>query len=250
MIGKFIGYARVSTVGQAEDGLGLEIQEATIRERIGDTHKGVQMHRDEGVSGALVDRPGLSNALRALAKGDVVIVAKLDRLARDLISQELLLREIRSKGARLWSCAPGEQPYIDDDADDPSRKFIRQILGATAEYEKAMITLRLRGGRRAKREKGEFAGGERPFGWKSSGFVGQLIPEPREQRVLGVIRDLRGEGLTYEQIAVHLNAAIDAGADLQPRRGKRWRKDNVHRIARPRVIPGIRLVVDDEMATA
>ena len=224
-IGKFVGYIRVSTVGQAEDGLGLQIQEATIRERIGETHKKVLIHRDEGVSGALLDRRGLSGALRSLDKGDVLIVAKLDRLARDLISQELLLREIRSRGARLWSCAEGEQAYIEDDADDPSRKFIRQILGATAEYEKALITLRLRGGRIAVRARGRFGGGEVPFGFRTTGRPGVLEADPREQAYsCRFLHQARGRGVHLPKIADRLNTR----PHMQPRKGKTWKRGTVH----------------------
>ena len=78
MIGKFVGYIRVSTTEQV-DGFGLDIQEAMVRERIGGTgvggtHKQFRLHRDEGVSGALIDRPGLSGALREIEKDDVVVI--------------------------------------------------------------------------------------------------------------------------------------------------------------------------------
>lgn len=82
------GYVRVSTRGQAEDGYGLAVQEATVRAwaRAG-RHRLVALHRDEGVSGSLADRAGLADALEDLRSGraSVLVVPRLDRLARDLI---------------------------------------------------------------------------------------------------------------------------------------------------------------------
>ncbi len=59
-----------------------------------------------------------------------LVVYRLDRLARDLILQETLLAEIANLGGRVFSTIPGEQDVIEDDPDDPSRRLIRQVLGA------------------------------------------------------------------------------------------------------------------------
>jgi DNA invertase Pin-like site-specific DNA recombinase len=220
-----LGYSRVSTNGQAEDGFGLDIQQATIQ-GWADTHGAtlLEVYRDEGVSGTLQERPALGAALQALAAGDVLVVPRLDRLARDLITQELLLREIRGRGAELVSCAEGEQAYLADTPDDPSRKMIRQVLGAVAEYERAMVALRLRGGRARLRAAGGYAGGEAPFGMRWEPGNG-LVEDAREQVVLRAMRFGRSVGQTYEQIASALNER-----DMQPRRGKEWTKQAVHRI--------------------
>ncbi len=82
------------------------------------------------------------------------MVYRLDRLARDLILQETLLAEITAAGGQVFSTMPGEQAVIEDDPEDPSRRLIRQVLGAVAEYERSLIRLRLRNGRRRKAERG------------------------------------------------------------------------------------------------
>src|ERR1039457_3247549 len=97
---KVIGYVRVSTGKQAEEGLGLEVQEQAIRSWAkSHRHKIVAVIADEGISGAkeLDDRPGLAEALAMIGNGVVggICVARLDRLARDLVLQEQLLAEIR-----------------------------------------------------------------------------------------------------------------------------------------------------------
>jgi len=226
--GVAIGYVRVSTNGQAE-GLGPELQAEAIAEwaRAHIYHL-AEVWRDEGVSGTLLDRPGLTEALGALGERDVLVVARLDRLARDLITQELLLRQIRKRGAELVSCADGEQAYLADDPNDPSRRLIRQVLGAVAEYERSMISLRLRMARAAVRRNGGYGGGEPPFGWRVAP-EGGLEPDPREQEVLETMRWLREQRKTYRQMAEELNRNVES-AQCGPRRGTRWTPSAVHRI--------------------
>ena len=86
---KLIGYIRVSTSGQVEDGHGLDIQEAAIRTWSKEhRHRVVDVFRDEGVSGSQEQRDGLEDALSAVrfngAEG--IVVSSLDRLARSLVA--------------------------------------------------------------------------------------------------------------------------------------------------------------------
>jgi DNA invertase Pin-like site-specific DNA recombinase len=225
---KVIGYARVSTDKQAEQGLGLEVQEDAVRAWAkANKHKLLAIYRDEGVSGAngLDQRVQLASALEVLGEGKAagLVVYRLDRLARDLVLQEQLLAEIRRLGAEPFSTDGGEQGYLKDDPDEPSRKLIRQILGAVAEYERAMITLRLRVGRRRKAERGGFAYGGPPYGWRASG--GELVADRMEQDGLALVRRLRRDGLSLARIA---GALEEAG--FRPRRGARWYPTTVKRV--------------------
>jgi DNA invertase Pin-like site-specific DNA recombinase len=138
--------------------------------------------RDEGVSGSngLDTRDGLADALEALKSRQAggLIVYRLDRLARDLVLQEQLLADIRRMGAEVFSTSSAEASYLTDDPDDPSRKLIRQVLGAVNEYERAMIALRLRSGRRKKHDNGGYAYGSPPYGWRAVGR--ELAEDPEE----------------------------------------------------------------------
>jgi DNA invertase Pin-like site-specific DNA recombinase len=78
----------------------------------------------------------------------LVLVEKLDRLARDLMVQESILRDLRNDGFSLVSVM---EPDLC--SDDPTRKLMRQILGAFAEYEKSLIVAKLRGARQRTRAK-------------------------------------------------------------------------------------------------
>jgi len=219
-----IGYARVSTERQAERGLGLDVQETAIRATA--TERGCKLARivrDEGVSGAVEDRPGLAELLEALSPGDAVIVARLDRLARDLLTQEFLLRDIRRRGADVISCSAAESDYLSDDPQDPTRKLIRQVLGAVSEFERSLIRLRLARGRAAKHARGGFAYGSPPFGARSEDRV--LVPEPREAEAVAFARKLRAKGASYRAICA---ALTDAG--YKPRRAECWHPMVIRRV--------------------
>jgi DNA invertase Pin-like site-specific DNA recombinase len=170
---KIVAYLRVSTDRQADEGLGLDIQEQTIRRWAkAHGHRVVGWYRDEGMSGTdgLDSRVGLGDALAALREGQAqgLVVYRLDRLARDSVLQEQLLREVWSLDGEVFSTAGGES-NLRDDPEDPSRKLIRKMLAATAEYERDMIALRMRSGRRRARERGFYAGdGSPPFGYRSA----------------------------------------------------------------------------------
>ena len=226
---KLTAYLRVSTDRQAEQGNGLDVQRAAIRKWAQDNgHKIVWWRIDEGVSGSngLDTREAFPLALADLQDGSAagLVVKQLDRLARDLIVQETLIAEIRKTGAGLFTTAAGETAFLTDDADDPSRKFIRQVLGAVSEYERAMIVVRMKAGRKAKAAKGGYAGyGSPAFGQRS--VDGELVTEKREVAVIGRMCELRDGGMSYRQIADRLNAE-----GLAPKRGGVWHSMTVSRV--------------------
>jgi len=222
-------YLRVSTDRQAEHGNGLDDQRARIRAWAkANGHKIVQWRVDDGVSGSngLNTREDLPLALGDLQDGTSagIVVKQLDRLARDLIVQETLIAEIRKLGAEIFTTAAGEAAYLGDDPDDPSRKLIRQVLGAVNEYERAMIVLRMKSGRRIKAAKGGYAGyGSPAFGQRS--IDRELVTDDREATVIAEMRELREAGKSLRQIADHLNAAGHA-----PKRGGIWHPMTVGRV--------------------
>jgi DNA invertase Pin-like site-specific DNA recombinase len=218
----------VSTDKQAEEGLGLNVQEAKIRAWAkAEGHKILGSYRDEGISGSngLDTRVGLYDAMAAVQdrKAHGLVVYRLDRLARDLILQEQLLAEVRRMGGEAFTTSAAEASYLTDDADDPSRKLIRQILGAVNEYERSMIALRLRSGRAAKAARGGFAYGAPHFGTRAEGK--ELVPDEREVAAVARIRSLQGDGLSLRQIASQLDSE-----GIRPKRGERWHPTTVNRV--------------------
>ena len=115
-----VAYLRVSTVGQVEDGHGLEIQEERGRQWAkSHGHSILGFYADEGISGKIDTRAGLEEALSAVRfnSAEGIVVASLDRLARSLTVQEAALQQVWSAGGRVFSIDTGE--VMADDPDDP-----------------------------------------------------------------------------------------------------------------------------------
>ncbi len=219
-------YIRVSTDVQAEHGLGLEVQRDAIRHwATVHGHRVLGIYEDAGISGSngLDSRVGLLDALKD-NRADGLVVYRLDRLARDLVLQEQLIAELRRMGKTLFSTSAGEAQYLKDDPRDPSRKLIRQVLGAVSEYERAMIRLRLAAGRARKHENGGYAYGAPPFGYRA--VDGELEAVPEEQDAIRIIRHMRQQGWSWARIAGELNAE-----HIATQRGGKWHADSVRRIA-------------------
>lgn len=214
---RLVGYLRVSTDKQA-DAFGLDVQRKAITAWAkANGHRLVEVFVDEGVTGKLEDRPALAGALHALKdrRADGIVVPKLDRLARDLIVQESLIAEVWRMGATVHSAVASEAEYLVDDPADPSRKLIRQVLGAVSEYERAMIALRLRSGRAAKAAAGGYAFGAPAYGQRAE--AKELAPDDREQAALTRMAELHADGESLRAIAETLDAE-----GHRPKRGESW----------------------------
>jgi DNA invertase Pin-like site-specific DNA recombinase len=139
----------------------------------------------------------------------LALIEKLDRLARDLMIQETIVGDFHKRGFGLISVT--EPDLL---ANDPSRILIRQIFGAIAQYDKAMVVAKLRGARERKRARGERCEG-RPFFGHYDG----------EHAVIARMRELRSSGLRYARVAERLNA------EGWPTRARgHWHAMAVHRI--------------------
>jgi DNA invertase Pin-like site-specific DNA recombinase len=158
----------------------------------------------------------LADALNALRRGDVLVVAKRDRLARDTFISVLIEREVAKRGARILSAA-GEGT----ETDDPTAMFTRRILDAVAEFERAITAARTRAALRAKRARGERAGAE-PYGFRVNGDGRTLHPDRTEQSVLAMMHAQKAAGQSLRQIASALNAH-----GHRTRRGTPWRFEYV-----------------------
>lgn len=217
-----IDYTRVSTEAQL-DGMGLAIQaDATAELATAEGLELVAHYCDEGICGAegLDVRQALAAALDDLAEhpGTVLIVPRLDRLARDLMVQEQVLADCWATGAVVLSCSPTERVYCQpDNPEDPARTLIRQVLGAVAAYERAMIRLRMAKGRRRRLRQTGWAGGPTPFGWD----------DPAEQAVLDDITTQRATGASWATVAASLNER-----GLFKRNGNPWTRQELHEMYR------------------
>jgi DNA invertase Pin-like site-specific DNA recombinase len=222
--GRAIGYCRVSTEQQRDSGLGLDAQRAAIEQTAARLQLPLlHVHTDAGLSGSLSieERPALADALNALRRGDVLIVAKRDRIARDAFVSVLIEREAAKKGARIVSAA-GEGT----ETDDPAAVFTRRILDAVAELERGLTAARTRAALRAKRARGERAGCE-PYGFRVNGDGKTLHQFEPEQRIVTTIQECRAARYSLRDIAEELNRQ-----GFATRAGSPWRFENVRGIVR------------------
>lgn len=210
---KAFSYLRVSGMGQV-DGDGFTRQTEAIERYAAASGLSVeQTFREEGVSGAkdLENRPALQDLLLAIDSGEVrtVLIERLDRLARDLMVQETIIGDLRKRGITVISVT---EPDLC--SDDPSRKMMRQIFGAIAEYDKAMIVLKLRGARQRMKAKTGRCEGAKAFGTVD----GQ---RPTIERILS----LRSAGMAVDTIAETLNVE-----GLKSKTGGRWYGSSIRNV--------------------
>ncbi|MFC6014089.1 recombinase family protein [Nocardia lasii] len=221
-----VGYIRVSTARQRE-AYGPPVQRADIRKWAKANGHRIVAWREDAISGTseLKDRAGWVGAedLVKLGKAHGIVVGRLDRLARDVLIQELLLRNTSRLGGVLCSARDSENELLTGEARDPSRKLIRTILGAVSEYDREMTVERLEAARKAKAARGGYAHGGLPYGWASRGGV--LVALPAEQAALRTMQALAEQGISTREIAKVLTA------DGHPtKRGGRWSSATVSRI--------------------
>ena len=166
-------YVRVSTSRQQ--------QTQTIEQQLSRLHAKVAMaadwhlaeehvYRDDGYSGASLNRPGLDHLRDHAALGafELVLITAPDRLARKYVHQVLLIDEMQSRGCQVEFL---DRPM----SDDPHDQLLLQIRGAVAEYERSLIAERMRRGRQAKLRSGTL------LPWTSAPYGYILDPErPRD----------------------------------------------------------------------
>jgi DNA invertase Pin-like site-specific DNA recombinase len=210
---KAFAYLRVSGRGQIE-GDGFTRQLTAIK-AYASAHdiRIVKVFREEGVGGAtdLENRPALMELLEALAADGVktVLIEKLDRLARDLMVQETIIGDLQKRGFQLISVAEPDLLQT-----DPTRVLMRQIFGAIAQYEKAMIVAKLRGARERQKARTGVCEGRKPFGFYEG-----------EEGTLNRMRELRADGLGFDRLAAQLNTE-----GIKTRTGGSWHGLVVNRI--------------------
>jgi DNA invertase Pin-like site-specific DNA recombinase len=95
-----------------------------------------------------LERPGLRAILESVQEDDKVIVARLDRIARDVYLSLWVEKEIRKAGTELISTS---EPYR---WNDPTQKLLLNIIMSFAEFERSLITSRLSRGRKTKARQG------------------------------------------------------------------------------------------------
>ena len=190
--GNFVAYYRVSTKKQGASGLGLEAQQTAVRTYLNGGDWQLVGEFTEIESGKKSDRPQLEKAMN-LCKltGGTLVVAKLDRLSRDV--------------AFLANLMNGEVPFVA--CDNPhATPFTIHILAAVAQHEREAISKRTTEALAAAKARGVKLGGF--HGFKVDNALGRAAQTERAEifasRILPIIRPMRERGDTLRAIAAGL----------------------------------------------
>lgn len=210
-------YIRVSGKSQIE-GDGPDRQRERIKE-FADKH-GLEFageYFEAGVSGTKegMDRPKFAELIETHDAYEkpikIIIVERLDRLARDLMISEMILSECRKRKIKVFAVDQGALIDMATDGDDPTRILIRQLLGALAQWEKSMLVKKLATARaRIRKEKGKCEG------------IAAYGEKPGEIHILTMMKNLRESGMRMDIIATMLNEQ-----HLFNRSGDPWNRKSV-----------------------
>lgn len=211
----FIAYLRVSTQRQGQSGLGIDAQRAAINDYIGSAP--IHGSYTEVESGKRCDRPALQSALtQCRVTGAILIVAKLDRLARDVA----FIANLMNSGVEFVAC---DMPH--------ANRLTLHILAAVAEDEARRISERTKGALAVARQRGVVLGGFRGTTFSESdrarGRQRQAaIADAKAQQVAPVLAKLRAQGCTtYQSLARQLNDLRIPSA-----KGHHWSATQVRRV--------------------
>lgn len=217
------GYARVSTDEQSTAAQAEELRAAGCEEIV-----------RENASGGDRDRPELRRLVERAGSGDMITVVRIDRLARSLSHLLEVIETLEAKGARFRSL---QDPI---DTGSPQGKFTLQVLGAAAEFERALIRERTLSGLDEARRAGRVGGNP---GLKSGdpealrririgreNAIFRRLNETAEQWVPEVQR-LR-PGMPWEDLVRVINGRLPAGS-------KQWTKERLVRAVNHYVSEGL-----------
>jgi DNA invertase Pin-like site-specific DNA recombinase len=215
-----IGYARVSTEEQANDAQLIELKAAGC----------VTIFEEHG-SGASRARPALARLLREIGPGDVLVVVRLDRLARSVSHLLAVIEQLEEKGAHFRSL---HDPI---DTSTPQGIFSLQVLGAVAQLERALISERTKAGIKAARARGSLPGNpglreKRP----------EALAKLSQARKRGHLADLSASMSSWMPIVQRMRPEHpweDVARSIQHQTGQKWNVDRLRRSVRLLVKEGL-----------
>lgn len=205
-----IGYIRVSTQDQANEGVSLAAQRAKIAAWCAaNDYELIGVFEDAGISGASMNgREGLQAALAATGKGMALVAYSISRLARSTKDLLLIVEQLRRRKAELVS--------VTEKIDTASAmgEFFYTVMGAIATLERKMIGERTKMALAHKKATSTVYGPV-PFGFEA--IEGRLREIKAEARIVAEVIRLRGAGSTLASIADTLNER-----GIEGKRGGRW----------------------------
>lgn len=216
---KVIGYIRVSTDKQADQGVSLEAQRQKLEAYATLYDLTLVDVVVETGSAKTLNRDGLQGALRRLRTGEAegLLVAKLDRLTRSVVDLGALVDAYFQTSALL---SVSEQI----DTRSAAGRLVLNVLASVSQWERETISERTATAMQHKKANGEYTGGKAPYGFAL--VNGDLVECDREQRVLDVVAKYRAKGLSYRRMA-----QIMAEEGITSRAGKPFAYQQLARMA-------------------
>jgi site-specific DNA recombinase len=211
-------YLRVSSNGQVK-GHGFQRQEETISRFASENGYAVREVFRDAFTGTEADRPEFNRMVAGILGNGIhtILVESLDRLARDVMVQSLLLSKLAQHGITLINCVTGEDVTASM-SEDPMRKALIQIQSVFSELEKSRLVSKLRRAREAKKAQTGRCEGRKPYGERKG-----------EAEIIKLMRSLRrkrkGKRLSFARIAEELNTR-----HVPTRTGARWHTTTVKNI--------------------
>ena len=194
-----VGYARVSTRDQAESGASLASQRQKI-EAYATMHDLdlIEIIEYGGYSAKSLDRPGMARLLKLIHRKaiDVVVVAKLDRITRSVRDLGELVELFKRSGVEFASVAD----HIDTST--AAGRLVLNVMGSVSQWEREAIGERTSEALAAMRANGRRISRHPPYGYRDNGSG--WVPDEAEQRGVGLMVELRGQGLSLRRIAAEL----------------------------------------------
>ena len=212
-----IGYIRVSTEQQANEGVSLEAQKAKIAAWcVTNDYELVNVFVDAGISGKSMDkRPGLQDAMKSLKKGMALVSYSLSRLARSTKDALSIGETVAKRKADMVSLS--EQI----DTTTAAGKMMFQMLAVLAEFERNLVAERTTNALQHKKATNQKYTNITPYGFEA--IEGRLVQVQAEAAVVAEIQAARGGGNTLQSIADSLN-----GRGIPTKTGKQWQPATIH----------------------
>jgi site-specific DNA recombinase len=216
-------YGRVSIKEQSTKGYGLKNQLDECKAIIGDEEHLTFV--DEGISGEILDRPGLTALRDVVQKGIVteIVCYDPDRLSRKLMHQLMLDEEFRKQGVKLT--------FVNGSyADTPEGQLFKNMRGSIAEFEKEKIKQRTKGGKIRKAKEGKVLGNYGLYGYDYDKEKKTYVINEEQAKIVKMIFDYFTEPTSpfkgINGIAKHLTSMGIPTA----RNGKVWHRQVVRQI--------------------
>lgn len=199
-----VAYIRVSTDGQVgEDKFGIDSQKEIVSNYCSAHDMTItDWYVDKGESGVKENRPQLDALLYGEIRNppvEAVVVAKSDRVARDIKLYYYFMMLLEKKGMKLISAT---EEVVNDDTG--LGNVYKALMLFVAEQERGNITKRTSGGRAVKAARGGYSGGGAPYGYRVENHNLVIIPE--EAEIVKKVFELKdGQGYTYQRVCDYFN---------------------------------------------